>query len=114
MTKERITGRSSAGCECWVVSLGGQAVGGGETVLGRGTEELGRESWKGRGRGEIVGQEVLQHVGVEGFSSHQPIVQGEGLHDLHGGEHVVLETVKAELLQARGQAGSQEGGQITG
>ena len=80
--------------------------------------ELGRESWKGRGRGaytgEIVGQEVLQHVGVEGFSSHQPIVQGEGLHDLHGGEHVVLETVKAELLQARGQAGSQEGGQITG
>ena len=45
MMKERITGRSSAGCECWVVSLGGQAVGVGETVLGRGSwgGKVGRE-----------------------------------------------------------------------
>ena len=72
--------------------LGGQAAGVGEKVLiqdswgGRAGEgELERE---GRVRGavtwEIVGQVVLQYVGVEGLASHQPLVQGVGLHDVHG------------------------------
>ena len=94
-----------------------------QLVLGRkslsriaGEGELERE---GRVRGavtwEIVGQVVLQYVGVEGLPSHQPVVQGIGLHDVHGeGEHVVLEAVEAEQLQAGSQAGGQEGGQSTG
>ena len=79
MTQERLSGRSGEGRGCWVVRL---LMLGRETLAGGAREgELERE---GRGRGavtgEVVGQVVLQYVGVEGLPRHHDIA----LHDILG------------------------------
>ena len=54
-----------------------------QLVLGR--QSLARGAGEGKLEGGVVpSQVVLQYLGVEGFSSHQPVVQGVGLHDVHG------------------------------